>query len=339
MKQVIRKRATLRQVADQAQVSTATVSRVLSGADPVAADKAERVRAAAALLNYEPNRFASGLRRNRTGNIGLILPGFTNDFFFQLIAQSVEVGREEGYSVLVTGSEDPEDEAQNLIKSQLVDGILIVAAHTSNQSAVLNESPVPIVGFDRAPFERNYPLVHVDNEHGGWEVTRYLLDTGARTVAHIAGPSEVLASARRQAGYERALLESGLSVDDRLIVTGDFTSEAGHAAARQLLQSSGKPVDAIFAANDLMAIGAMRAASELGMAIPEELVVVGFDGITSGNFTVPGLTTYVQPIAKMARLAMLRLIESIDNPENQRNREQIMVNGDLIVRESSSTRD
>lgn len=335
MKQVIRERATLRQVAVQAKVSTATVSRVFSGADPVAPEKEKRVREAAALLDYEPSRLASGLRRKRTGNIGLVLPGFTNDFFYQLIAHTVEVGREVGYSVLVTGSEDPEDEAQKLIGSQLVDGMILVAAHTSERSTRMNESPVPIIGFDRISDDFVHPVVRVDNERGGWEATRHLLKMGARHVAHISGPSEVSASALRQAGYERALVEAGLPVDAALIVPGDFTSEAGYVAARTLLQSQGDTVDAIFAANDLMAIGVMRAAAELGVAVPAMLLVAGFDGITSGKFTVPGLTTYEQPIAKMARIAMLRLIECIDNPDKRR-RERVVVRGELVIRESST---
>lgn len=329
-----RDRATLRAVAKEAGVSIATVSRVFSGADPVAPDKEQRVREVAARLSYEPSRLASSLRRKKTQNIGLVLPGFTNAFFFELIAQTVGVGRDSSYSVLVAGSDDPEGEALKLIGSQLVDGVILVASHSSEQKTRLADSPVPIVCFDRAPHDLASPVVHVDNELGAYEVTKHLVNDGTRQVAHIAGPLGIAAVHARRRGFLRALEESGLEAEQAVIVDGDFSEESGRSAMHSLLTGD-TDIDAVFAGNDLMAIGAMRAASDLGVDVPADVRVAGFDGITPGRFTVPGLTTYEQPVGEMARTAVSLLLELIETGVLVREHEEIVLPGNLTIRESS----
>lgn len=326
--------ATIRQVADEAGVSVATVSRVISGADRVAPETARRVRDAVRALDYEPNRLAQGLRRQRTRTIGLVLPGFTNAYFFELIAQTAQVGKEAGYSMLVSGDEDPEGEALKLAGGHIVDGIVFVAAHGGPQVSRLNEVSVPIVSFDRAPADLPCPVVQIDNERGAYEVTQHLVRQGARALAHISGPPEVLASAPRRSGFRLALEEARIEHDPALEVPGDFTEEAGYVAMHELLARS-TPFDGLFAANDLMAIGAMRAAAEAGIRVPEDLLIGGFDGISSGRYTVPRLTTYAQPISRMARMAVTRLLDMIESGETARLREEVVVAGELVVREST----
>lgn len=329
--------AKIGQVAAEAGVSTATVSRVIAGSDRVAPETERRVREAIRTLGYEPNRLAQGLRRQRTMTIGLVLSGFTNSFFFELIAQTAEVGKEAGYSMLVAGDEDPEGEALRLAGGRIVDGIVFVAAHGARKVSRLNDLSIPIVCFDRAPADLSCPVVQIDNERGAHEVTRHLALRGARRIAHIAGPAEVLASEPRRSGYRLALEAAQIDHDPALEVPGDFTEESGYLAVYELLKR-GKPFDGVFAANDLMAIGAMRAAAEAGIRVPEDLLIGGFDGISSGRFTVPRLTTCAQPISRMARLAVAKLLAMIESGEAARSRENIVVPGELLVRESS-TRD
>ncbi|MER7081298.1 transcriptional regulator, LacI family [Saccharopolyspora kobensis] len=327
--------ANIGQVAAEAGVSAATVSRVITGADRVAPETARRVREAIRALGYEPNRLAQGLRRRRTMTIGLVLSGFTNSFFFELIAQTAEVGKEAGYSMLVSGDADPEGEALRLAGGRIVDGIVFVAAHGESRASRLNDLSIPIVCFDRAPADLSCPVVQIDNERGAREVTRHLADQGARRIAHIAGPAEVLASQPRRTGYRLALEDAGIERDPALEVPGDFTEEAGYRAMYELL-GRGEPFDGVFAANDLMAIGAMRAAAESGIRVPDDLLVGGFDGISSGRFTVPRLTTCAQPISHMARLAVAKLLRTIESGETAQHREDIVVAGELLVRESST---
>lgn len=328
---------TLRHVAAEAGVSTATVSRVITGADPVAPEKEKRVREAMRVLGYEPNRLARGLRRQETRTIGLVLPSFTNVFFFELIAQTVEVGKEAGYSVLVAGDANPEAEALKLARGNLVDGLIFVAAHSEQASTQLADIDVPIVCFDRAPAGLDCPVVHVDNERGAAEVTELLIAGGATRIAHLEGPAEVLASAPRRRGFEQALAARGLDCDPQLLRQGDYSDDSGYALMRELLALDERP-DAVFAANDLMAIGAMRAASEAGLAVPDDIAVAGFDGISSGRFTVPRLATCAQPIQEMANLAVARLLDLIHSGEVASRREDIVVEGTLLARESAGQR-
>jgi LacI family transcriptional regulator len=327
-------RATLREVAAEAGVSTATVSRVFSGADPVAPETIERVREVAARLGYEPSRIARSLRRRRTSNLGLVLPSFTNAFFLSLIAQTVAIGREAGYSVLVAGGDDPEAEALELIRGQVVDGIILVAAHGSERATRLADVTIPIVCFDRAPADLDRTTVQVDNAHGARLVTEHLIAAGARRIAHIAGPPQVSASTPRREGFLAALDDAGL--EPRGIVEGDFSLESGRERMRDLLEQD-PAVDAVFAANDLMAIGAMRAAAELGRTVPAEVRVAGFDGIAPGAFVVPGLTTYAQPMERMARTAVHRLLELVEGGEQPRDARELVLQGELVVRESAGT--
>lgn len=329
--------ATLRQVADEAGVSIATASRALAGSEPVSADKERRVREVARRLGYEPNRLAQSLRRRRTGSLGLVLPGFTNPFFFELIAQTVEVGKEAGFTVLVSGSEDPVSEVLRLARAQVVDGAVVVAAHRAPEQSRLRELHIPIVCFDRAPEDATGPVVQVDNERGAREVTVHLAAEGARRIAHVAGPDHVLASEPRRRGYRLGLADAGLVHDDRLEVTGDFTERAGYAAVRALLAVD-PHIDGFVAANDLMAIGAMQALAELGRRVPDDVLVAGFDGIGLGEFTVPRLTTLAQPISQMARLAVGRLLDLVASGEVPDTREDVVVPGELVVRSSSVRR-
>lgn len=326
--------ATIRQVAEEAGVSVATVSRVLSGADRVAPETERRVRDAVRTLDYEPNRLAQGLRRQRTRTIGLVLPGFTNAYFFELIAQTAEMGKQAGYSLVVSGDEDPEAEALKLVGGHVVDGIVFVAAHGGPQVSRLDDVSVPIVCFDRAPVDLPCPVVQIDNDLGAHAVTWHIALQGARRIAHISGPAEVLASEPRRSGYRRALDDAGIEHDPTLEAAGDFTEEAGYVAMHDLL-GRGRAFDGLFAANDLMAIGAMRAAAEAGRRVPEDLLIGGFDGISSGHYTVPRLTTYAQPISRMARMAVTRLLDMIESGDTARDREELVVAGELVVREST----
>lgn len=325
---------TLRQVARQAGVSVATVSRVISGANPVSADTERRVRDAMTALSFSPNRLAQGLRSQQTLNVGLVLPEFTNQFFFELIAQTVSMAKSVGYTVLVTGDERPEDEALKLVRGRIVDGLVLVASRDTSTPTKLAHLDIPIVCFDRAPGGLACPVFRVDNVHGGALVADHLARQGARRIAHITGIPGLDASELRLDGYRRTLAAHGLGFDPDLVVEGDFTEASGSAALDRLLALPSPP-DAIFAGNDLMGIGVLRRASERGLRVPGDLLVAGFDGLNAGRFTVPGLTTLAQPIAHLARQAVARLLDLVQAKELPARREVVTVEGGLVVREST----
>lgn len=326
-------KVTVRQVAEEANVSIATVSRVLAGFDNVRPATTQRVREAMDTLGYSPNRMAQSLRSQRTKNLGIVLPGFDNPFFFELIKQAVDVARDSGYSVVIAGGDDPFTEARRLVDGKLVDGLVFVApSHALDVPAEAIQLGIPLVAFDRAPIHLGCPLIQVDNLRGAREVTEHLLATGATSIAHITGPLHLEVSRQRLTGYEQALKGAGITPDPDLILEGDFTEQRGAQAMIELLNRADRP-DAVFAANDLSAIGALSAATHLAH-VPRDIQVAGFDGLTVAKYTSPALTTYVQPIHTIARLSVERLIDLIKDPDSAAA-ETTLVPGTLVIRQST----
>lgn len=328
---------TVNQVAAQAGVSTATVSRVISGSASVTADTEARVRAAIAELGYQPNRVARSLRSTTTRTIAIVLPGFHNPFFYDLIGQTVRTARDADYTTLVASADDPIDEAVRIAQSNIVDGIILVPYDEGATARPLDQIALPVVCFDRAPADFQSTVFRVDNEAGSYEVTKHLVEQGAQRIAHIAGPHQVEASGLRLRGYLRALDEAGLRAQEPDVIEGNFREESGARAMRALLDGN-EDIDAVFAANDLMAIGAMSAAADAGVAVPGDVLVAGFDDVLPSRYTVPRLTTYSQPITKIARACVHHLIDRIESGARDARRRSILFPGRLVTRASSSSR-
>ncbi len=263
-------------------------------------------------LGYQHNVLARSLRRGETHTIGLILPDSANPFFAK-IGRGIEAAAFDlGYSVVLCNSEGNlkrEQHYTEVLTKKQVDGVIFVAAgDRTNSLSVLLDRGVPFVVIDRDLPEVKVDAVLADNHQGGYLATRHLLALGHRRIACITGPSNVTPSAERVSGHRQALTEAGLPIQENLIVRGDFHPESGRAAASELLRLPTPPT-AVFACNDLMAIGAMRAAAELARRIPEDLAVVGFDDIELAAFATPPLTTVLQPTAEMGRRAVQFLME------------------------------
>jgi LacI family transcriptional regulator len=266
-----------------------------------------------------------------------VLSGFSNPFFPSLIEESVSVAGESGYSVFVAASDDPEAEVLRLAATKSVDGVILV--HSTLDDSVdtnLNDLDIPVVAFDRAPRALDSLLVQGDNHAGACEVVRHLREMGCERIAHIAGPAGMDVAEERKAGYVDALREQGLPVTDSRIVAGDFSERSGAAALSRLLENGTRP-DAVFAANDLMAIGAMSAARAAGVRVPHELAIAGFDGINVGRYVVPSLTTYVQPVHDIAQVCVTSLIKEIERggDRSARRRQVVKLSGHLEVRQST----
>ena len=330
--------ATLREVARRAGVSIATVSYVLNGTRRVRPEVEARVWEAVAALGYRPNRVARGLRRRRTHVLGLIVPDSANPFFAEVARGLEDASFAAEYRLILCNSDgDPLKEQRYLevLLEQRVDGIALVSASAAPlHLSTLQASGVPFVVVDRDLPGLEADCVLADNLQGGYLATRHLLERGHRRIACITGPSDLTPSADRVRGYRQAMAEAGIEPPDLWIRRGDFRAESGYQAARFFLSlPPGLRPTAIFACNDLMAIGALRAIGEAGLAVPRDIALVGFDDITLAAYVIPPLTTVAQPTYEMGRLAGELLIQRIQERGRPPARPPLPVR--LVVRQSA----
>jgi LacI family transcriptional regulator len=326
---------TIREVADRAGVSPTTVSHVINNTRFVSEDVRRSVQAAMDELGYAPNALARSLRRGETHTIGLVLPDSANPFFAEVGRAIEATAFDVGYSVILCNTEGDSAKEQfylDLLAKKQVDGVILVATGDGLGSLPALSRRLPIVAVDRVLPGAEIDAVLTDNRHGGYLATQHLLDLGHRRIACITGPSHLTLSAERVVGYRDALTQAGIAVAETWLVRGDFHPESGRNGALALLERPDAPT-AIFACNDLMAIGILRTAAEFGLRVPEDLSVVGFDDIELASYTYPQLTTIVQPKVEMGRRAVQLLTERIAERTRVPRRE--MCEPVLVVREST----
>lgn len=327
----------MRHVAERANVSVTTVSHVINETRPVSDELRQRVLAAMDELGYQPNLLARSLRQGKTHTIGMIIPDNANPFFAEMSRGVEDTSFEQGYSVILCNSDSNLDKEllyANVLAEKRVDGILFVAAGLSTERILdLQARRMPLVVVDRDLPEAAVDSVLTDNAQGGWLATHHLVELGHHRIGCITGPSDITPSAERITGYRQALDESGIPVDKALIVRGDFQYDSGYQAASQLLQMDDPPT-AIFACNDLMAIGVMSAALKLGLHIPADLSVIGFDDVRLASFANPPLTTIVQPKYEIGVIATTMLLERMHDLEMPARRRVFETN--LLVRQSTA---
>jgi LacI family transcriptional regulator len=307
-----RARPTIYDVARLAGVSTATVSRALNGTGQIAASTRAAVEAAVEQLGYRPNTIARSLVTKTTQTIAFLLPDITNPFYASLVSGIQQLALERDYTMLLCTTEgDPEREEQylNLLRAKQVDGALVDGlVLPADRIARLVDEGFPIVCLDRDIDSTSIPLVQVDNRLGGRIATEHLTSLGHRSIAHVSGAEGLRISDERVAGYRSALAAAGVVDDPRFVARGHFTVEGGYEAT-QLLLDSELALTAVFAGNDLSAIGAINAIVERGLRVPDDVSVVGFDDLRLSAFTTPPLTTVHQPAVEIAQRAMEILIQ------------------------------
>jgi LacI family transcriptional regulator len=327
----------MRDVAERAGVSVTTVSHVINETRPVSDELRQRVLAAIDELGYQPNVLARSLRRGETHTIGMIVPDSANPFFAELARGIEDTSFAHGYNLILCNSDGDLDKEliyADVLTEKQVDGILFVAAGVSTDHIrALQERRIPVVIVDREIPDVSVDQVLTNNARGGWLATRHLLELGHRCIGCITGPSDVTPSAERVTGYRQALSEGGIPVDEVLIVKGDFQYESGYRAARQILARDDPPT-AIFTCNDLMAVGAISAAVEMGRQVPVNLSVVGFDDVRLASFANPPLTTIVQPKYEMGVLATTMLLERMRNHDIPPRRR--LLDTSLLIRQSTA---
>ena len=327
---------TIRDVAAHAGVSTTTVSHVVNGTRRVDAATAARVEAAIDELGYRPNALARSMRRGRTHTVGIVLPDISNPFFGDLARSLEDHMYEAGYSAIICNSDGDgakESAYLEVLLSKKVDGLLLVAARQpSEHLRHLIEAGPPTVVVDRELDDLPVSQVLVDNHRGGYLAGRHLLELGHRDIAVIAGPSTMGTSAQRLEGFRHAIDEAGVRITPRRISRGDFRAASGRAAMEGWLRRSAPPT-AVFAENDLMAVGVLSAAHAADIAVPEDVSVVGFDGIAFGADVTPPLTTVAQSTNDVAATAVELLFERLRDGQAPPRRVELPVA--LLVRGSS----
>ena len=298
---------TIKEVSMRAKVSPSTVSRVLNGTTPVSAPVRRRVLAAVQELDYTPNAFARGLATNRSGGVGITVNHIGSPYYGVILGGVEEAVEAAGMHLMVASGKahaDKERDAIQFMRQRRSDALIVQAEALADEELIdlVGSSEAPIVIFGRYVPELHDRCVHLDNELGGRIATEHLIAHGHRTIGHVAGPLSFPDSRHRLQGYRQALHAAGLPFDERLVVEGDFREEGGYAAARRLLERVPN-LHAIFVANDQMAAGAIRAAGDLGHAVPTDLSLVGFDDVLLAQYVSPALTTVRQPLRDMGRAA------------------------------------
>ena len=330
--------ATIREVAESAGVSYATVSHVINNTRLVSPETRERVLAAMDALNYRPNALARSLRQGKTNTLGLVLPDSANPFFAEISRSIEDEAFKKGYSVFLCNTElDTQRELfyVDVLSKKQVDGIVFVAAGDQADSLeFLVGRNMPVVMIDREVPSVEVDAVLTDNQLGGYLATRHLLELGHQRIACISGPSSITPSAERMIGYRKALEEAGLPYDEKLILRGDYHAQSGMEITHSILKMNPRPT-AIFALNDLMALGALRAAAEDGCTVPGDLAVVGYDDLEIARFTNPPLTTIAQPKKEIGVKAIELLVDRISRKDRSPTR--LVLPPELIVRRSTQS--
>ena len=326
--------ATIKDVAREAKVSVASVSRALNGGTGVTAATSARIHAVADRLRYIPHAAARMLITRRTQTIGALLPDLHGEFFSELIRGIDLAARARGLHLLVSSSHDGVEDAAAAVRSMQgrVDGLLILSGRVDAAFLRANlPAELPVVLLNSAVKDSAYGVLNMDNRAGAAAMVRHLLQAGHADVALIAGPAGNFDARQREQGYRAAMAK--YAPDAALnIVAGDFTEEAGHRAGRALLARKTRP-RAVFAANDMMAVGCLSAFREAGVRVPQDIALAGFDDIPIARYVTPALSTVRVRIADFGRLALDMLADRLEHPEQESSSADTL-GFEIVVRET-----
>ncbi len=323
-------------VARRAGVSSATVSRVLTGNGSVNIELRERVLDAVRELNYQPNRVAQSLRVQKSSTIGLIIPDIQNALFLSLVRAVEDLAYAHKLNVILCNTDDnPEKQKSylDIMRSQQAAGIIVVPTHPKDAKMLspVQASGTPIVLVDREIVGFEADTVIVDNVHGAQLAVAHLVAQGYRRVAILAGPQSLTPGQARLQGYYAALADAAIEPIPELVKMGTFKLDSGYELTRELMESA-LPPDAIFASNNLMALGCLRALHEKGIRIPDEVALISFDDMPWAEDLNPPLTAITQPSYELGQQALELLLNRMKNPDASYRR--VILQPQLIVRKS-----
>lgn len=328
--------ATIHDVARLAGVSPITVSRVINNSGYISQQTRARVKAAIIELGYAPNIIARSLRSKRTNTLALVLTDITNPFFTAIARGVEDTASDAGFTVIYCNTDESvEEEAKNLqlLMQKQVDGILLVPARSISRSIeLINEQGTPVVILDRRVPNVDADVVRCDSVEGAYRLIKLLIDQGHRRIAVLSGPQGVSTADDRVEGYQKSMVEAGLSYDG-LVLHGTYTLTSGYEMAKRALSLSPRTT-ALFAANNFIAIGALKALRDSGLKVPRDISVVAFDDLPSTWIVEPFLTVVTQPPYEMGCKATQLLLNRIRG-EAPPACQEIILPIELIVRHSN----
>jgi LacI family transcriptional regulator len=316
------------EIARRAGVSTATVSRALNNNGPVRDETRQKVLQIARELNYKPNPIARSLSRKQTDTIGVILPELVDEFFMEIIRGIDETAYRANRYVMLSSFHSQRNIVETLLEfmgSGRVDGVILMAPQMQTDlSSLVTKSKKPVVLLNVNNTIQDSVCFNIDNYHGAFSITKHLIDHGYQRIGMILGPEGNCDAEERFRGFSDALSKHNLAIENSLIIQGDFTAKSGYYGFGRLMNQEHKP-DAIFAANDMMAVGCFEAAKSSNTKIPADVAIVGFDDIYLGRLLSPQLTTVHVPISELGSKAIRYLLRMINHEvdSNQPYREEL----------------
>jgi LacI family transcriptional regulator len=326
------------QIAEKLNLSTVTVSKALRNHTDISTETIQRVKQLADAMGYTPDLIARALSSRSSSIIGVVVPEIDHTFFSTVMKGIYSLAQQNHYQIVLTVSqEDDQREIANLqtLLAMRVDGILISISQKTKDTMIfdlIKRKRIPLVFFDRCLPDPYFSRVVVDDRRGAARAMEYVLNQGYRRIAHLSGPPNISIAEERCAGYVDALNANGIPVKKEWIVPCGFSQEDGYKGFRRLIDTSDLP-EAVFTANDPLAIGVYDAAKEIGMRIPEDIGVIGFSDNVISRYLSPPLTTVRQPAEEIGETAVHLLLEEIQRPE-KREAKQIEIPTQLMIRES-----
>lgn len=331
---------TIHDIARKLNLSASTVSRALKDNPVISEPTRILIKRIADEMGYRPNILAANLRTKRTNTIGVIVPLINRHFFSSVISGVEEVAYNQGFAVTISQSNDKiekEIKIAHALFANRVDGLIAsigMETNTFDHLKLFSERKIPIVFFDRVVEEIAAHKIVVDDYGGGFRATQQLIEQGAKNVAHIGGPLNLKIYENRQKGYCDALKNAGLKVNQSLIINNSLSREEGSKAIRNLMQQEIKP-DAVFCANDITALSVIIYLHEIGIRVPEDMVIVGFSNEPFSEVVTPSISTVKQPGFLMGQKAAQLIIQQILHDNDNPSFKTIVMPTELIIRDSS----
>lgn len=329
---------TIKEIAKMADVSIATVSKVVNRKDQnISEETRQRILDLIEKHNYVPNRIASSMITKKTHSIGLIIPDITNPFFPEVARGVEDYANKAGYHVVLCNSDNnPKKEISYIamLQEKMVDGIIFTSSSLrSHDSKTFFNFHIPVITVDRDIEDiKTQGKITVDNYTGAYVAVRYMLDRGYKKILHLAGPLTSKTSLDRKLGYLKALEDMDIEPDDNCVYEGNYTADWGYKGVKKAIEHKCE-FDSIFCGNDMIAIGAIKALNEMGIKVPDNVGVVGFDDIYMASVVTPNLTTIRQPNYQMGYKAAEMLIELIKHPTI--HLDNLILKTELVIREST----
>jgi DNA-binding LacI/PurR family transcriptional regulator len=340
---MLRKGVTIKELAKELNVSIATVSRALRSHPDVNKETRKAVLEMAEKLGYHPNLLASGLSRRKSNIIGVLVPTINRQFWSNSISGIEDVANEMGYTVMICQSGESlvkEKKNIDILANSMVDGMLIALSKETNTYDHLNhviERGIPLLMFERVHEDIQCSSILTDDFNGAMQAVGHLVSVGCKRIAHITGSSYLDVCRERKRGYEAALQKHGFDIDPALITTCEFTIEAGRDALKKLMKNPSPP-DGVFCFADILAVGAVSGAGDLGIDIPNDLAIMGFGNDDITRYMKPSISTMSQPSYDIGSSAARKLIEIIEMDEDEGEPEigKTVFKPSLILRESTA---